>query len=466
MDKFSVFMATSLLIVSAANVQADVIGLKTSKAAGETMTLALNNGVSAQLTWSNGNTETITFDGFPTTVTVVSDSLTISSDTKITCFYAPSDGLVSLNTSGASRLQKLLVPNNSLTALDLSSNTALTELNCQTNDLTALTITSCPSLQVLNCAQNELGELTYSAPKVLTSLICADNQLDTIASQTSLNCLEALWCQNNDISALNLSSSSSLRSLMASSTGLTALTLCKMPTLAEVWLENNALQTLDFSAGSPLLRCVSVNNNALTDIDWDANCSGTLAYFYGQNNALFFNSLPTPSDGLVSVIEPQDSFYLFDAVNVNESVDLSDLMAQTGFGNSSRKTYVLTTGAGETLKRGSSADYYNTSTNWTFYTAHSDVVMAATAAAFGITLYSKPFDIVDPTGISNVTTADGMSFATAKGTLKVTAAKAGTLSVYDAGGACVISKSVGSGTSSYSLPTGVYMVNGTKVIVP
>ena len=460
-------MASFLLTVSAASVQADVIGLKTSKSAGETLTLALNNGVSAQLAWSSGDTETVTFDGYPTTVTVVSDSLTITADDgAITRFYAPSDGLVSLTTSGATALTKLIVPCNSLTSLSLNSNTALTELNCQANALTELSISSCRSLQVLNCAQNQLSSLIFSGPTTITSIICADNQLDSLRYQTSLRSLKSLWCQNNAIRTINLRNSYDLRSLVASSNAVTSMTLRSMPCLTDVWVDNNSLKTIDFSAGAPALQYVSVNDNARTNIEWDADCSESLGHFYAQNNALFFNSVPTPSDTRVAVLEPQESFYLFDAVNINESVDLSDYMSQTGFGNTSRKTYVLTNGAGETLTRSTSGDYYNTSTTWLFYTAQTDVTMAVTASAFGMTLYVQPFDVVDPTGISDVTVAGGMSLSTAKGTLKVTAAQAATLSVYNSAGVCVLSGSIGSGTHEYSLPAGLYVVNGTKVVVP
>ena len=465
MHKLTVFMTSVLLAAPAASVRADVIGLKTNKSAGEELTLSLNGGVTAQLVWSNGDTESVEFDGYPTKVGVAADSVTITTDETVTLLYAPSDGLVSLNTAGATGLKKLVCPDNALTTLDLTQNTALVVLDCQKNSLTSLAISSCRNLEEINCAQNELGSLPYSAATKITHLICAENNIDTLRYQTSLRNLNTIWCQNNALRTLNLKNSSKLKQICASSNDLYLLTLGSMPNLTDLWVENNALTGIDLSAGAPSLVAVSVNDNELSEIVWDADCSSKLTYFYGQNNSLFFNSFPASSSRLTGVFAPQGEFYLFDQIGVNETVDLSSYMATNGFGTTSRKSYVVTNGAGETLVRGT--DYLNSSNKWTFYSAQDDVTLAVTATAYDMTINVKPFDVVDATGIRGVSAgSNGLKISGENGSLKVSAAAAARVRAYNAAGIRVLDETVGSGEHSWSLPAGVYVVNGTKVIIP
>lgn len=78
MNKLTAIMAAALMTASAADAQADVVGLKTNKTVGETIALTANAGVKAQLVWSNGDTEEIAFDGKPQSITVKADSLALT----------------------------------------------------------------------------------------------------------------------------------------------------------------------------------------------------------------------------------------------------------------------------------------------------------------------------------------------------------------------------------------------------
>ena len=72
------------------------------------------------------------------------------------------------------------------------------------------------------------------------------------------------------------------------------------------------------------------------------------------------------------------------------------------------------------------------------------------------------------TSISSATkqSADGLAISTAPGTLTITAQSSQPVRVSDIAGRTYLTESAFSGTKTITLPTGVYIVNTTKVIVP
>ena len=396
MHKFTLSMA-GLLLAAVATVHADEISLTTSKSSGDDLVLALNTGVSADLTWGSGDSETILFDGAPTTVTVKDASLSISSSSTITLLYVPSDELTALDVSEATGLKKLFCPDNSLTTLDLTANTALVELDCQANNLSTLTLTKCTELEELNCAQNDLSSLTYStsAASSLKTIVCNDNGVSVLKSYSALSSLQTLWANNNAFSTLTLKKSPDLRQLCMSSNGLTSLTLGAVDNLTDLWLENNSLTELDLTSGAASLVAVSVNDNDLDTIAWDASCKSTLMYFYGQNNNLFFSSFPTATTQLTGVYTPQSPYYITDAVEIGTLLNWGGYLSADGFNSSYSKTFVLVNADGDTLQSGSSNDYLSiASTRWRFYTEQEAVTMYVTGTDYGVTLAIEPFAVV------------------------------------------------------------------------
>lgn len=462
-----------LLACSVGTSRADVVSLTTNKSTGEEFTIALNTGITAEFSWGSGDSESVLFDGSPTTVTVKDGSLTVTSDESLTLLYLPSDGIETMDLSGAESLKKLICPDNDLTELDLSSNTELVELDCQGNSLSTLSISKCTVLEDLNCAQNELSSLTYSSTAAtgLKTIICSDNQVGTIRYYSSMTSLNTLWCQNNEFTSLNLRKSYDLRQLCASSNAISSLTLTNMPNLTDLWIENNELTELDLSSGSGSLVAVSVNDNDLDTIIWDSSCKSSLMYFYAHNNNLFYSSFPTATEQLTGVYVPQTPYYMVETVEVGELIDVAGYLKYDGFGSSYDKSYLLINGSGDTLVSGSSADYLIlANTRWRFYSTQEDVTMYVTSSDYDdVTLEVQPFDVVDSTtGIASVFAGDeeGLGVSVSDGLLTVTTGSSARVTVYNLAGQCVVSDNVGGGSHSWSLPAGVYIVNGTKVLIP
>ena len=120
MNKKLFRMALCATILLAGTARADVIGMRTQKAAPEQLTLALNAGVTARLDWSGGGTQTLTFDGTEKSIPIEGDSLTITTVQTPTLLYCPDNGLTQLNVDGAPSLQQIYCPDNELTVINLT----------------------------------------------------------------------------------------------------------------------------------------------------------------------------------------------------------------------------------------------------------------------------------------------------------------------------------------------------------
>lgn len=405
-----------MLMLSAGNASADVIGLKTNRAAGTQLTLALNSGVSATLEWSNGTTMTHTFTGEPVEISVVSDSLTVSTtEGSITHFYAPDAGLVSLNTSGAPALQRLMCADNSLSRLDLTANRNLVDLDCSDNGLSELTLTYNVALTDLNCAGNALDRLTIpsAAARKLEMLVCADNKLTSIAGISAMPALKSVWAQRNELPSLKFSSrATGLQTLLASSNGLTELALpAGTPYFTELWVENNKLAQLelDATAVENSLSVISADNNELELISWgEAKKAPALKKLYVENNSLFFNSLPKLRNVAFDyVVSPQNPYFVTETFLLDEKYELRPQLGVDCFGNIlSGMTYTVTNLDGNVLERGSGKDYTYTSGNWTFLTPQRGVVITAQGNFYpDLVLTTVPARVVSTVGIGDVSVA-------------------------------------------------------------
>ena len=468
MNKRITIVTSFLLMWIIGNLNAGVIGLKTRKPVGEKLEMAFNADLQARFEWSNGETEELFFDGSVKQIEIKSDSLTITSlKGDITRFYVPENGLVSLNTTEAPGLVKLFCSDNDLSELNLSKNKQLRELDCQGNVLTTLLLTGCPNLEQINCACNELENLSYNGNAV-RSLVCADNKLDTLRAQYAFRELQVLWCSNNKLGSINLSNSKSIRAVCAASNNLSDLTLPTVSQLTDVWLEHNKLTRLDLSKATAL-ETVIVNDNQLAQIDWSNKCAGTLKHLCLENNELFFNSFPTLNDNLTATLVPQRPFHLTDDIAVNEEQNWSDYLFRNAFSALLSLNFTVTDIDGKTLEKGEDKDYNNStsSRSWVFYKLQKGVNIAATSSRYpGIELSVQPFGVTDYDGIDEVIDSGDLIISATNGVLNIVVRKEMTVKVYDAMGRCAINEEMPSGNHSWPLASGIYMVNGYKILVP
>ena len=123
-------------------------------------------------------------------------------------------------------------------------------------------------------------------------------------------------------------------------------------------------------------------------------------------------------------------------------------------------------GEGYTLVKGT--DYTQTATRRvTFLKSHADVMLHMTSATYypNLEFVIGPFTVGEPSGITDVTVNSNLFVEGGVGTLTVSASSPEVLRVVSAAGQTIVAKTVANGTTTLSLPAGVYVVNGKKVLV-
>lgn len=448
MKRIYLLLLCLAMLASSQDVSASTVTLKTDKALGETLSVALNGDLLVTLTWEDGTKEEYRSNGKLRDFIIKSPSLTISTDKDITALYVCEDGLTELDVTGAATsLERLFCSDNALTQLDLSKCTSLTDLDCQDNQLTSLNIVG-SGMKYCNVAGNQLTATGLKSNNVgsLQSLICAGNKMTSISYLSSMTNLKTLLCQNNQLTSLPTSKCRDLLHLVASSNNLTALNLPALTNLLGLCIDNNQFETLDFTSCTQL-NWISMEGNNLKELTWAKKVNGVydfLFYVNLANNALFFNSLPTIYNyssreyTLECNLLPQRPYHLLDIANINETYSFRDVFITNGWASGVNASLEMTDAKGETLV--ANTDYTFKSGQLTFLKEHPGVTISATSRYYpDITLCTEPFNVIDPTGIS-----------------LVNAEIQGEETIYDLQGRKV---------SSQGSQKGIYIVNGKKIVI-
>lgn len=435
----------AILLATAAPASANSFRLKTAKAVGDKLSIAINAGIQLTLTWSDGTVEETTSTGELQTVVVKSETLTISSTGDITSIYVADNELTELNVNAASpTLRRLYCANNQLSSLNLGNCTALVSLDCQGNKISTLNIAS-TIVEDLNVADNNLSSHGLHGGSSVTSMVCANNKITSINYLPDMAGLVSLFCQGNQIAAVNVTGCTNLQQVLASDNRLTTFDAKPLTQLQQLWIGNNRLKTVNLSDNKVLVGLV-VPDNELTEILWNRDCRDTFKYFDFSNNGLFFNSFPVIYNTLQQkytidgAIGTQKPFALLGNIDVNtRSESLETYLYQNGWNTSTQLTLTLTDANGTTLESGTDYSYANW--RFRFLTAPwNQVVIKATSKSYpDVELYSTPFSVIDPAGISLVTDTQTPQ------------------TVYNLQGRRVNPNS--------SLPKGIYIVDGKKVVV-
>lgn len=464
---------SALLLCGASSAVADEVGMRTSVPVGQTLTLALNTGVHAQLDWGDGNPVDFAFTGFPQEITVKSDSLLIKTDQTITLVYCPGNGLKTLNLSGARSIVTLICNDNELTRMDLYSNKKVEEVNCQRNAITYIRVNNCPDLISLNCSQNPLSTLTLGSKLTkLKTLACAEMNLKSLSLSYQKQ-LQTLWCQENNLTKLAVTSCPKLRSLVAFGNQIATLDLSKNTELKNLWVDYNELTTLDLS-NNLLLETVSVDHNAISDFTISKDGKDVLDYFYANDNNLVFSQLPTVystaggGKNLITAfnVANQGEFEIVPAVSINENIDLTSILNKNAWGTTLTYSYAWKRAADDTeLVKGT--DYKQVKKGvYAFLQPVGDAYIEITSGAYpGLTLRSTVVKaMTDATAVERVD-ADEVKISVDGSALVVNTTTATRINVVKVDGRQVLNTKVSAGSYRWTLPAGVYIVNGSKVLI-
>lgn len=451
--KVKKLLLLGLMTAIGTSLSAGTVKMKTSRAAGQNISFAVNSGLSLTLTWGDGSTEQLTSTGQLQTVSVKNEQLTISSEKDITSLYVAENDLTTLDISGSAKsLRTLCCADNQLTTLSLSGCTNLVILDCQGNQLKSVSNPS-SKMQDLNVADNQLTSHGLSSVANLLSMVCANNNMTSIGSLANMVNLTSLFCQGNKITGFTkLDNLVNLKHIIASNNNLKSLNLSTLTQLEDLWVSDNQLTTLDLSTTKKLVGLVAANNQ-LNTITWDyVSARKNVKYADVSKNILPFNSLPNLYNTTVGTyvvdgaVGPQNPVELIaGSIEVNQKAgsDFTTRIVRSGWNNITKPEVKAVDGGGKELQNGVDFKFENFM-DLTFLTGpYNDVVLTLTSASFpDFELVSTPFNV---TGGS-----DGIETVTIPTEIDENAA------IFDLQGRRM---------NASSLKKGIYVVNGKKVII-
>lgn len=505
----------------------DVVKLTTSKQAGETVTLQLNQlKRGATVDWGNGTPVTFSQtdeDVLTISGTIAGQTITITTASKLETLICEGQNLTAIDVTQAPNLRSLYCQNNEISTLNLASNEKLTDLNCANNDLRTLKIneTQNPLLENVNIADNKLrnnaGNTTSTSfsikTEALQQLNISNNSIGSVSLLSNPN-LDVIKCVGNNISSL-ATKSDSISVIMCGDNKISTLTINgTKENLRQLFAENNKITTLDVSTAERLKYIAVENNGVLKTVKLYNYPSSNKLYAYtcGGNN-LTFASFPQNT-------RVQNISYLPQEESVNIS---SKLLKITKSGttchyiyrcpssadytteynaNKTTPKYLLkltdwaTDGNGQTytIKFNYKGTPFSSEDNIYDAIAKSDMVIKSATRYAGIVAFLETqkdayveitstnypdlvfqtthFSVVDNTddivtGIDDAvisTTDNALEVNTNRGTLNLHSAKAQNVNVYNTQGK-LMWRGVVEGNVSLQLSTGVYIVNGQKVVL-
>ena len=397
MKTINKYIATLLLLTLTLSLGAAPVKFTTNKALGESLTIALNSGITVSIDWNNGKNETFVSEGDLKTIEVKGTSAEINVDRDITSLYLGNNGITELTFDiTAYTLKQLYCPQNALTTLDLSNCLNLVELDCQGNQLKDITIVS-NVLESCNLSDNKLAEITIpNNSEYIKTLVLSGNAIAKLEGLDNMKNLSTLFIANNKMTSVSLENNKKIRHIVAYNNELTNLQTNGLKNLNQIWVSNNQLKELDVTTAKDLVS-IKADNNNLSQIKWTKECSASFKFIDVSENSLFFNSLPTIYDAesnkptIEAYVLPQRPYFMTDGVVEDIDYDRwKDVLTVNGW---EQPTTLQTT---INDKNGVLApnNYSIKDGVLKFKSPQEQVEISATSAAYpGITLKTTPFEV-------------------------------------------------------------------------
>jgi Leucine-rich repeat (LRR) protein len=224
----------------------------------------------------------------------IADLTGIEAFTSLTYLDCGNNALTSVDLTSNLNLETLYIDNNALTTLDLSQNTALIALNCDNNSFSSLDFTNNINLEYLSADDNSLlTSLDITGCTLIEELIIDDNNLSAIDLSTNLS-LRLIDIDNNNLTTIDFTNNILLEDIDVESNQLTSINISTLVNLVEADLQDNALTAVDFSNNVALenvdidenqVTALDFSNNvALTRVDGDENSLLTTVTFGNSPN--------------------------------------------------------------------------------------------------------------------------------------------------------------------------------------
>lgn len=490
----AVLLAGCMFAASPLSAQEQTVRLTTARAAGSEVTLMLNKVGGLSVDWGDGTfvpVEKGTDAVIEVTGKVLGPEIVVKGGASFTLLGCAGNDLTAIDASGATGLRSLYCQHNKLESLNISGLTGLTDLNCADNALESLPLDEkkFPEMEVVNVSGNKLGGTFAIRQDRMQYLDISNNKYTRVYVNSDPN-LKVLICSHNELSS-SLSLNANVGNLSAvvcngnALPGISVNVSSGLPSLRTLVCDDNKLGTLNLSQ-SESLSYLSCQRNELTLVDLHSKARP--AVMHCGHNRLTFASFPSVAPAIFSA-EPQADIDLTKEIKEAGGHDYMPLCPSY----SERNNYSLNMdayrrdasgltvvqfscfrssddGTDTQLERGTSSsapkDYTNTSGKLAFYKPMTGVYVQLTNPRYpDFTLKTMRFAVGEPTGIGQAPTADGLTVSASNGTLTLSGTTPQTVHVYTVAGKAVWTGRVDAGSVSLSLPKGVYVVNGRKVIL-
>lgn len=462
--------------------QADEIQLTLSAdAVGSTKELALNADLTATLQWGDGTTQTLRATGLPQSVEIKHTSLSIKTQgtNDLTQLFAPNFGVTRVNFVATKGLEVLDLSDNQfaspITSLTTTYLPALREVYMRNSQIQGrMMLNSMTQLEVVDLSNNQITGFIApsSAAAKLRSLVLSGNQLATVSLGSS-QYATTVWVNDNQLKAAPTGSLTKLSHLVASGNEITTLALAPNVPLQQLWVDENKLTTLDLSTTTGMVT-LSAEDNELTEIKYPAvNQRTKLVNFYVRGNALaptniinYALSSGRPLSTYSVLVDEQKPIPLaVEQVDPNVALDVKQFF--TNVNNTSiSPTFTVISSTGDVVD----ASKYTVNTSaktLTFNEAVGAVHLSVTGVRTpGATFKSSWVDVGPVTAINSASKDKAsLDVAVTAGGIVLSVASPVAVKIYSVSGAMVYDAVVDA-AKTVSVPAGVYVVNGNKVLVP
>ena len=496
----SLLIGACLSTATPSMAQDKLVKLTTVKEIGQSITIAVNHSKGITVDWGDGQAVPYQTDKteaiFNIEGKVKGEVITVSGGPNWRVLSCKNCGITNIDLSQAKKLQSLYCQNNKIDSLNLSGMTSLIDLDCSNNNISKLIFTQgssakedLASLESFNISNNKMeGKYNLKIEK-LKHLNVANNNFSNL--YVFDRNIQTIICNNNKIkSYLNLNSMKNLNNLVCGNNEITSLMFATNgEQMKQLYCENNKIESIDLEKADGLLALVCSNNNIKS---YNASKESAPNIIYVDNNSLTFSCLPSKREAPKYLsFEPQNAFDLSKAPGVKTKdgipyIQLAPSWAEAReYGINLQKECSLSNGrtdayfawysinpdGSETqLKQrknpSGEGDFYANSGIFGFFNPYKKAYVKLTSRSYGFVIKSLPIAIGDDvTAVENVTAANnGLTVSVADGAIVLNSNTAIVVNIFTIDGKQVWKNTI-SGETSVSLPKGVYVVNGKKVIL-
>lgn len=453
---------TAFLLLCTSPVLADGFSATTEKPVGESLTLALNAGVRARIVWddSEDKFQDLFFTGDFMELPVLGKKMEVQTEQPVTQLFCAGNRLSQLRVSGLKNLETLVCCDNQLAMLSLQENTCLKEVLCQRNQLGALTLRS-EGLERLDVAQNPLHALNLVKAPALSYVNISQTGLSRFDTSVAPG-LKTLVAYEGRLSALDLPES--VQVVCAPRHNLSALDLSRHGSLRLLWVSDNKLKELDLKQAGQI-EDLMAERNELEQISFSFNARNALRYFYVAENALAYNSFPTPSEDCTLSLQPQRPLDLKEALQVGETLQLNSFLSRNAWGSGVSAEVIWKDQECQSLL--DPACYENPKGySFIFKEPVGNIYAEATSSLYpGFVLRMEGIMVEASTGLNEVQQSENWTVTGGNQELTMECTRPARFLVCRPDGSIVFSREVQKGRYCLKLPQGLYIVNSKKVLV-